>query len=228
MKRFMFILLILSFLTFPSCQPRNDNTASEKDAPSNLETNSSERPEYKHTSDEDIRKKFFYESFGVYSGNAVRFGTYIEHNPLDEDNDAEISSVNSVTQSAMIEVKYEKLWREEMEYSIEKYKEVLTEEDRREFDELQEYWEKAVIGELSFEMGLVRDPENYNMDFGRQFSYYISHQFKLAYQERTLHIKYMHYLIEREGDRSLPPEDLNSIKFKYARDSTIISNEMTD
>ena len=123
------------------------------------------------------------------------FSTVMNENPIDFAYNAEIDTAGTTSEFVEIEKKYVTIWLDEMNASIECFLTVLTDEDAKYFMEIQEEWFNATNAELQATNDLLRG-KTYELQLGQGFSQLLLSEKRNIYRERTIKIKYLHYLLE--------------------------------
>lgn len=156
------------------------------------------------------------ENYNVYeiTGDPI-FSKIMSQNPIDESYNLKADERAATKDFVDIELEYIDVWKAEMDYSIDKFISLLSEEDRDDFLEIQNSWEKSAVDALAFENDLISD-ENYGILLGSGYQFLILSQKRELYRERTIRIKYLHYLIESSGSASFADiEKYSSVQFDF-------------
>jgi len=140
------------------------------------------------------------------------FSTVMNENPIDFAYNAEIETADTTGKFVEIEKKYVTIWMDEMNASIESFLTVLTDEDAKYFTEIQEEWLNATNAELQATNDLLRG-KTYELQLGQVFSQLLLSEKRNIYRERTIKIKYLHYLFETLSHTQ--PTQLQSTIFYY-------------
>ena len=98
-------------------------------------------------------------------------------------------------------------WKVELEYEVEAIQNDLSDEEKEIFTAAQESWNQFVLKDIKFDNECKRI-HNYN---GSMQSYQSLIEEARLYRERTIKVKYMHYLIELD----LSKTTYNSLKFIF-------------
>lgn len=139
------------------------------------------------------------------------FSSIINKNPIDAAYNQEKSSLSRTLEYIELEKKYLALWQEEMTYSVEKLLAVLTEQDAHQFQNSQNAWCAAVDADLE-SINAILQGEQYSLPNGSNFSWLLLSEKREIYRERTIKIKYIHYLIESKAVAQ--EEALQSVLFR--------------
>ena len=140
------------------------------------------------------------------------FSTAMSDNPIDVAYKAEIDSMSTVGEFIEVEKKYIAIWQNEMDASIESFLHALTDEDAKFFMEIQEAWLYAIDAELQATNDLLRR-DAYKLQLGQESSQLLLSEKRNIYRERTIKIKYLHYLFETQS--FTPVTQLQSTNFYY-------------
>lgn len=158
-----------------------------------------------------------HENYDVYqvTDQGSDFNKSISENPIDRDYREKISSnANTTADYSNLETYFVHAWQDEMEYSVKRYMSVLSEQDAKEFEQLQSDWENNLEKQFAFERNVLF--EDNNIALGSASSYLFLSNIRQAYRSRTIHIKYLHYLIETQGDTSASADRCDSLEFHYS------------
>lgn len=164
------------------------------------------------------QEKGFSENYNVYeiTGDDPIFSKTMNQNPIDESYSLEMHENATATKDFTdIENKYLDIWKTEMEYSIGQFTSMLSEKDRSDFDEVQSNWEKSAIESLTLENSLLVN-EDYGVSLGSGYKFLIISQKRELYRQRTIRIKYLHYLLETSENKSISVDKCASLQFLFA------------
>lgn len=125
-----------------------------------------------------------------------RFKTSIIENPIDTAYEKEISSVSTIGEMIQIETKYILFWQKEMESSIAKYVGVLSDEDKNAFEKSQATFDEFSKTSFDFDSEILLQGK-YNVHVGTSSKWLLYVERKKVIRERTIHIKYLHFILER-------------------------------
>ena len=95
------------------------------------------------------------------------------------------------------EAKYADIWKNEMECSIQNLADILNEEDQDQLYVLQKNWLSCMENNQIFKYSLLT-----NEEFGSLLSVDQRAAYKNYYRGRTFEIKYIHFILEQQGDTS--------------------------
>lgn len=113
--------------------------------------------------------------------------SYIKHYPM-----------SGVTRDMVeYEAKYADIWKNEMECSIQNLADILNEEDQDQLYVLQKNWLSCMENNQIFKYSLLT-----NEEFGSLLSVDQRAAYKNYYRGRTFEIKYIHFILEQQGDTS--------------------------
>ena len=91
---------------------------------------------------------------------------------------------------------------------------LLTNSDKEAFSIAQSKWEEGTIGTLMFERSLLENNEEYHVNLGSGYLYLKESEMREAYRQRTMRIKYIHYLLETQTDNPAELTECLSLKLK--------------
>ena len=147
----------------------------------------------------------------VYSEADDVFANFVSNNIIDSMYKVDYPDT-CITHDIMVyEAKYADIWKKEMEDSVRKLSEILKDEDEADLEYLQSSWLEWVNEYLRFEHSILADKE-YGMDLGSLFLASQRKAYKEAFRERTFRIKYIHYLLETQGENAKHPSECESLK----------------
>ena len=105
------------------------------------------------------------------------------------------------------EAKYADIWKNEMENSIQNLAAILDEEDQNQLYTLQKNWLACTEDTLTFKYSLLSEEA-----FGSLLSVDQRAAYKNSYRARTFEIKYIHFMLEQQGDTC----NRNALKFQFS------------
>lgn len=125
-----------------------------------------------------------------------QFNLAIADNPIDEAYAKEINQAGTVDEMAQVETKYISLWQNELANTVARYRNALSEEDKMTFDEAQSSFDAYI--QISFDFASEMLLENkYDIQTGTASRWLLYSERREAVRERTIYVKYLHYLLER-------------------------------
>ena len=139
------------------------------------------------------------------------FSAAINANPIDPSYQQEKMLATTAGELVELEKKYIDLWKKEMESSEEQLMLVLTETDAEYFQANQNNWVQAIDSDFQITDDILRG-EEYDLHLGLTFSQLLLSEKRELYRERTIKIKYLHYLIESNSTNS---GALQSVLFQF-------------
>lgn len=186
------ICLILLVLTLSGCNPSEQN----------IEYN-----------DKNVKNREFYDVYEITTEES-EFNDFVRNNPIDDKFNTEYYiQASTVNEWLTIQSKYCEIWMSELEKSLDSLYQVLNESDKAVLVALQEDWLSYTNKSLSFEHSLLSEKNDLNM--GNMFVVFQKNSYREAFRNRTIRIKYIHYLLETNGDECKDIQDYNSLRFYY-------------
>lgn len=187
MKKIFAIVITLAFLLCCGCGTDSSETK-ENNSNNSVESN------YGQVIDKTSK-----QSFDIYQITAERskFDEAINNNSIDINYNGEFYRENlSTSESVAVQRKYIKIWKNEMDISINYFVQNLSEEDKETFLKSQEQWEISTTASLQNDRNILVESSEYGIYLGDYFEVLYLSQTREMYRERTIHIKYLHYLLE--------------------------------
>lgn len=156
------------------------------------------------TSD-NMNASIYYDVYELSTAESV-FNVAMQNNPIDIAYEKELlSSLDALE----IENKYLRIWLEEMECSAKIYKDCLDENDAESFDAVQNSFKKYIEESFAFDAHVIKQ-ETYSIRMGSASSQLLVSQKRQAVRERTIHIKYLHYLFECANEEAFSALSFNT------------------
>lgn len=150
-----------------------------------------------------------YDIYGLKQSDPV-FNLAIANNGIDTAYRNEIDLASTNEELVQIELKYISIWEAELDSSIKKYIAVLSEEDQLAFQTSQELFDRYSEVSISYDANLLLQGK-YGINLGTSSRWLLNVNKKEIIRERTIHVKYLHYLLEQaEGVQ----EDYSSLVFE--------------
>ena len=148
----------------------------------------------------DTMPPVVYEKYDIYElgteYNDTTFNTAIDGNPLDAAYLQELNTANTTAEMMAVEQKYAALWQEELEAAVANYTAVLSQEDAQAFLEVQEMFTQYETATYVYDSALVLN-NKYDIRMGSQAHQLLLAEKRETIRERTIHVKYLHYIQER-------------------------------
>lgn len=212
MKHFLISAYVVFALLFVGCTGSNTNepSVSNKETTLGVEqitiTDAPTTPE-----DAEIGNKPYYD---VYERNDAgsEFNTAINNNTIDSMYRQEINRATTIAEMIQTELKYIDIWQNELDGTVKKYKPLLSAEDAASFDLVQSYFEEYSKHSFTFDGNIILQKE-YNVHLGTTSKWLLYVEKRESLRERTIHVKYLHYLLERATVAD--QQDFLSIQFDY-------------
>lgn len=142
------------------------------------------------------------------------FSSYIYNNCIDNNYKEECIQATTTSEFLTIERKYLNIWKEEMVYALANISTVLSDQDKDALNVAQKNWETGTLGNLQFERSLIENKENYHINLGSGYLYLKESEIREAYRQRTIRLKYIHYILETQTDNPVEISECLSLKFK--------------
>lgn len=159
------------------------------------------------------------ETFDVYritNGNS-EFDIAMKNNSIDVEYENEYLSEGVTTNDYIsIQKKYLNVWKEEMYFSIDNFIRELSEQDKNAFFNSQQKWEDEINESIDFEHMILTNKE-YVTEMGSAFDYLLLSEQRECYRQRTIRIKYLHYLLELSNNYN--NNERKSLQFLYSSET---------
>lgn len=161
------------------------------------------------------------ENFDLYqiTDDNPTFSSIISQNEIDGDYQKELYEKATTTNEFVdVENKFLNIWKVELKNAIDKYTKMLSSSDKAKFLQLEKQWEESTIDNLDFENKVLNGNE-YGVELGSSSNYLFISQKREAYRQRTIRVKYLHYLLETTVSNPKSINDCISLKFVYNEQS---------
>ena len=199
MKKTLILLFISAFMF--GCSPFEDEI-------SGFNSDNAKTDNLSQTISENIN------NYNIYSlENVEIFNNYMNDNAVDAAYSEDASNISTTADSAALEKKYLNIWKDELLFALTNLSNDLKKEDKEKLESLQNEWEKTIINNFEFEQNELLS-DSYGVELGSFFNVMKVSAYKDAYKQRTMHIKYLHYLLETQTENGKEPEDCMSLRFK--------------
>jgi len=142
-----------------------------------------------------INSEVKYDIYEMDTEKSV-FNVAIIENAIDKAYNEEIDRAGTIDEMVQIENKYISIWQKEMDSTISKYKDALLDKERNDFDKTQKLFDEYVQNAFAFESKMLLQNE-YNIHIGESSKWLLYVEMKNVIRERTIHVKYLHFLLER-------------------------------
>lgn len=216
-KHFLILLVLLITFSLIGCSVKSDLTSnseetikpSDEDSGENFETTSNT-----NVIDSSAAAIDYFMPFNGAEDQVVFYEDVIADNDIDYDYFNESYDTTTLGMR-MHQQKYADIWRKELEYSLENFFSLLSEEDQLEFETIQTNWENSLKTEFKFigEVFLYNEP--YHLQMGSIFPVEMAKESLRRVRERTLYIKYLQYCMETCVPK-YPSEHTVSFSYKSA------------
>jgi hypothetical protein len=127
------------------------------------------------------------------------FDNEILNNQIDKDYDVEFNQAATTQEFVEVQKKYTDKWKDEMQIAITKLKSMLTANDFNNFKISQDEWENQLRDCTKSDRDIIENSQ-YGVVTGSMFRWTWASNIREQYRERTIHIKYMIYLLQNKGD----------------------------
>lgn len=213
MKKILLIVsLILILFSLYGCDQGTSSSASGK---SNTIKSESDMKLNQNNSQKHQDERDSYGVFDVYEITGdTSFGTLISKNRIDKNYQDDLDKQSTTAGMVKVEEQYLNIWKSELSFSMHNYLKMLTNEDQKQFIELQKKWEESTISNLEFEQDILSNTNKYNFMLGSGIEFLKVSQIREAYRQRTIRIKYLTYLFETQTSNPKPLKNCLSLVFK--------------
>ena len=158
---------------------------------------------------------FVENNWDIYtSGEQTDFTSLVLVNPVDKAYVKNYPDTGVTHDMIIYEAKFADIWKKEMEFSIQNLAANLNDEDNRKLISIQGDWLELIMESMSFEQNLLVVDE-YGVQLGSLFLVFQRTAYKNAFRTRTFQIKYIHFLLETQGDNPKSINDCDSLKFLF-------------
>ena len=163
---------------------------------------------------EEMRGVFSKDNYAIYELDSAesQFNMTIIENVIDEAYAKEIASVSTTGEMVQTEINYISIWQNELDSTIAKYIDVLSDEDREKFKKSQIAFDEFVKTSFDFESEILLQ-NKYDIHMGTSSNWLLYVERREAIRERTIHVKYLHFLLEYAMDK----EEYASLTFDSYR-----------
>lgn len=142
-------------------------------------------------------------SFRIYTdltNSTNRFDEMIINNQIDKDYNFEFEQATTTQEFINIQNEYIDKWKEEMHKDINKMESILIETDLSDFKSTQNEWESQLLESTSLDRNIIENSQ-YEIMIGSSFKWMWLSNIREEYRERTIHIKYLLYLLQEKGNK---------------------------
>lgn len=142
-------------------------------------------------------------NFRIYtnSTNSTNgFDNEILENQIDKDYYVEFDQATTTQEFVDVQNKYIDKWKAEMQIAITKLKSMLTANDFNNFKSSQDEWENQLLDSTKSDREIIENSQ-YEIMIGSSFKWMWLSNIREQYRERTIHIKYLIYLLQNKGDQ---------------------------
>jgi len=207
MRKIFIVFITVIMLIILGC---SNQLESENSISSNLKVKESNYSE----EDSSAENTILYDYEESYNMSAVEsiFQKKMKANPIDKKYYDEFSLATTTAEFCSLEKKYIDIWKNELDFAIDKFTNVLTPTDKEDFLQIQKAWESSTLDQINFERNFIDNQEEYNIYLGTSFQYLNLSEIREAYRERTFRVKYLLYLCE-QSDTKISEADYQSLIF---------------
>ena len=128
------------------------------------------------------------------------FNSVINENAIDKAYHQEIQLATTVDEFVQTERKYIDLWLAELEDTTDKYMRVISEDDAAAFLNTQDTFSDYINSSFKYDFDMLQE-HKYDIHTGEVSRWLVCSAQREAIRERVIHIKYLHYLLERAGGK---------------------------
>ena len=147
MRKIFIILITVILLITSGCstQPRSENDVSQKpkaEESNNLEDNS------------NIMLYDYEESYNMSSTESI-FQKKMRGNLIDRHYHNEFSRATTTAEFCELQKKYIDIWKNELDFAVDKFNNILTPTDKEDFFQIQKAWESSTLDQINFERDYI-------------------------------------------------------------------------
>ena len=153
------------------------------------------------------------ENFDIYTIGSMEFSEWAENNAIDVCYLNNYPSTGNTGDMMEYESEYASIWKNEMDFSTNSFCSALKDEDKVKFNKLQNDWYNAVIANLQFEQQIFS--YDYDISLGSSQLFTNRSAYRSAFRNRTLHIKYLHYVLETQKAYGKDISQCDSVKMLF-------------
>ena len=155
------------------------------------------------------------ENYEMYNyGESSYYNGFVLENPVDKSYHKNYPDTGITSEMMKYEAEFADIWKIEMEFSIQNLTDSLNNEGKAKLASLQNDWVEWTSQNLSFEHNLLSSKE-YGVELGSLFLVSQRNAYRTAYRTRTFQIKYIHFLLETQGNTPKSTSDCESLKFLF-------------
>ena len=138
-----------------------------------------------------------YDVYEIDSADST-FNNAVNNNEIDQRYQQEIQQAVSTDEMVQVELKYITIWEEELEKTIARFEPILSEEDAGLLNQMQTEFYAFDETRFKFDSGIILQ-KKYNVQMGTVSNWLLYCEKRDAIRDYTIHIKYLHYLVERSN-----------------------------
>jgi len=138
------------------------------------------------------------DSFRIYTHMTDSFNAFdkeISENQIDKDYKSSFDQATTTQEFVDVENEYINKWKDEMQNSIDQLGTIINENDYIDFENAQQEWEKQLLETTSSDYNIIKNNE-YGIRTGSTFRWMWLENILEQYRERTIHIKYLIYILQ--------------------------------
>lgn len=138
-----------------------------------------------------------YDVYEIDSADSI-FNHAVGNNEIDKRYQQEIQQAITTDEMVQVELKYITIWQEELEKSVARFESILSDEDADLLNQIQTGFHTFDETRFKLDSGILLQ-KKYNVQIGTASYWLLYCEKRDAIRDHTLHIKYMHYLVERSN-----------------------------
>ena len=207
MRKIFIVFITVIMLIILGC---SNQLESENSISSNLKVKESNYSEEDSSAENTILYDYE-ESYNMSSTESI-FQKKMRGNLIDRHYHNEFSLATTTAEFCELQKKYIDIWKNELDFAVDKFNNILTPTDKEDFFQIQKAWESSTLDQINFERDYISNQEEYNINLGTSFQYLNLSEIRESYRERTFQIKYLLYLYEQSNTK-ISESDYQSLVF---------------
>ena len=102
------------------------------------------------------------ESYNMSSTESI-FQKKMRGNLIDRHYHNEFSLATTTAEFCELQKKYIDIWKNELDFAVDKFNNILTPTDKEDFFQIQKAWESSTLDQINFERDYISNQEEYNI-----------------------------------------------------------------
>lgn len=151
------------------------------------------------------------QTYGYSNYDYDEFNTAMNNNPIDSSEHESLPISGNTYDLVQHYGKYIEVWENEINFSIENLKNLITPEQYALLSSAQKVWKEANEETMQFDINALGN------SLGREFQFSYLHRTLEAYRERAIHIKYLTFIIETIQEDPIPAENQTWNQFSVSQ-----------